>query len=86
MLDTGSKRHEDFRTDPFPVWESLRHDHPVWYNEVTKTWILTRYHDVVAAFGDSDAYSNSIYAASLGRVFGPTFSKWTVGITLYAAP
>jgi cytochrome P450 len=72
LLDPASQRHDTFRADPFPVWESLRHDHPVWYNEVTRTWILTRYHDVVCAFGDSDAYSNSIYAASLGRVFGPT--------------
>jgi cytochrome P450 len=72
MLDPASSSHEAFRADPFPVWESLRHDHPIWYNETTKTWILTRYRDVVAAFGDSEAYSNSIYEASLGRVFGPT--------------
>ena len=61
-----------FRLDPWPVWERLRHDHPVFWNEVTKQWVITRYADVCAVFADNDHFSNSIYEHSLGVVFGRT--------------
>jgi cytochrome P450 len=58
--------------DPFPFWQLCRDEFPVWRNPVTDQWHITRYHDVVAVFGDSETWSNRFYAKSLGVVFGPT--------------
>lgn len=72
LLDPASPEHVDFRTDPFPVWEHLRHHQPVWWNPATRSWLLTRYPDVVAVFEQSEHFSNRVYEASVGKVFGPT--------------
>lgn len=71
-LDPASAAHADWCRDPFPVWEHLRHEQPLFYNEATRSWLLTRYHDVVQVFEQPDTYSNRVYEASLGKVFGPT--------------
>jgi len=61
-----------YAADPFSFWERARHDQPVWWNEATRSWLITRYDDVVAVFADSETWSNRFYAKSLGVVFGPT--------------
>ncbi len=63
---------EEYLTDPFPYWQLLRDEFPVWWNDATRSWHITRYDDVVAVFGDSETWSNRFYAKSLGVVFGPT--------------
>jgi pulcherriminic acid synthase len=50
----------------------MRHDEPVFFDEVTKTWILTRYKDCVEAFANYEDFSNRLYKDTLGVVFGPT--------------
>ena len=64
--------YDDFRADPFTYWKILRDEHPVFWDERAGQFVVTRYHDVVAFFGDSDRFSNKFYAKSLGVVFGPT--------------
>jgi pulcherriminic acid synthase len=71
-LDPGHASYADFCRDPFPAWTRLRHEYPLWYNPATRSWTLTRYRDVVSVFEQPDTYSNRVYAASLGKVFGPT--------------
>jgi cytochrome P450 len=63
---------EEFLADPYPIWERMRHEAPVFYDERSKAWVLTRYHDCVAAFGDHENFSNRLYRSTLGVVFGPT--------------
>lgn len=58
--------------DPYPLWERMRHDAPVFLDEVTNTWILTRYVDCVEAFANFEDFSNRLYRDTLGVVFGPT--------------
>jgi cytochrome P450 len=62
----------DFLDDPFPFWHMCRHEFPIWQHPETKVFHLTRYHDVVGVFADSETYSNKVYERSLGVVFGPT--------------
>ena len=64
--------YDHFRADPFNYWKLLRHDHPVFWDERNQQFVVSRYHDVVQFFGDSDRFSNKFYAKSLGVVFGPT--------------
>ena len=53
---------EAYATDPFPFWQLLRDEHPVWWSDATNTWHLTRYDDVAGVFGDSERWSNRFYA------------------------
>ena len=39
---------ESFARDPFPVWERLRHDAPLFHDTVDDVYLLTRYEDVAA--------------------------------------
>ncbi|MGI9622062.1 MAG: cytochrome P450 [Acidimicrobiales bacterium] len=59
-------------TDPYPLWERMRHEAPVFFDERTKTWVLTRYSDCVAVFANHADFSNRLYGQTLGQVFGPT--------------
>ena len=51
-----SKEH---LSDPYPLWERMRHDMPVFFDEITKTWVLTRYTDCVEAFANYKDFSNT---------------------------
>ena len=54
--------------DPYPLWERMRHDEPVFFDEITKTWVLTRYTDCVEAFANYEDFSNRLYRDTLGVV------------------
>jgi len=41
-----------FITDPYPVYEELRRDRPVLYDEETNHWLISRYEDVNALLRD----------------------------------
>jgi cytochrome P450 len=58
--------------DPFPVWERLRHDQPLFHDTVDDRWLLTRYDDVAAVFRDHDTYSTKPYERIFTEVIGPT--------------
>jgi hypothetical protein len=45
--------------DPFPLWERLRHDQPLFHDTVDDRWLLTRYDDVASVFRDHDTYSTN---------------------------
>jgi pulcherriminic acid synthase len=77
MSTTAPRRPEEisgreFAADPFPFWALLRRDHPVFHDPRSGYWIVSRYHDVVTLFADSERFSNVFYAKTLGVVFGPT--------------
>lgn len=58
--------------DPFPVWERLRHEQPLFHDTVDERWLLTRYDDVVAVFRDHATYSTLPYRRIFSDVIGPT--------------
>ena len=58
--------------DPFPVWEQLRHEQPLFHDTVDDRWLLTRYDDVAEVFRDHDTYSTRPYERIFTDVIGPT--------------
>lgn len=57
--------------DPYPTYERLRREAPVYRNEELDFWALSRHRHVLAAFRDVDTYSNA-YGVSLDpSAFGP---------------
>ena len=63
---------EEHYADPYPLWERMRHEAPVFFDERLNAWLLTRYEDCVAAFANHEDFSNQLYSKTLGVVFGPT--------------
>jgi cytochrome P450 len=71
-LDPGRLHDDAYRRDPAPVWEQMRHEHPLFHDPDNDLWWLTRYHDVAAVFADHVTYSASTYELTTGEVIGPT--------------
>ncbi|MGK2930241.1 MAG: cytochrome P450 [Acidimicrobiales bacterium] len=49
----------EIHEDPYPTYTRLREEAPVYRNEERGFWALSRHADVMAAFRDSDQFSNS---------------------------
>ncbi|GAA3923037.1 hypothetical protein GCM10023085_00230 [Actinomadura viridis] len=45
-------------TRPYPFLRRLRHDHPVFWSDHLRMWVLTRYPDVRAAYRDHRTFSS----------------------------
>ena len=45
--------------DPFPVYKTLRDEHPCFWSEEAQMWVLSRYADIVAAGNDWETYSSA---------------------------
>jgi pulcherriminic acid synthase len=71
-----------FQRDPFPLYKRLRDDHPAYHDRFHNRWIISRYHDVVAAFQDNDGYDRAIhkpggpYKFGTEHVFGPNILEY----------
>jgi len=51
--DLGFLPHDiGFVANPYPVYERLRADHPLLYDEATDHWLVARYEDVNALLRD----------------------------------
>ena len=48
------------QADPFATWAHLRADDPVFHDEHTGYWVVSRYADVKAVFGDWETFSSEI--------------------------
>jgi cytochrome P450 len=48
-----------FQSNPFPVYEWLREEAPVYHNERLDFWALSRFDDVLAALHDTATYTSS---------------------------
>jgi cytochrome P450 len=62
--------------NPYPTYRRLREEDPVHYSDVIRSWVLTRYEDVVAAFTDTHFSSNRTTARKFKgtpRTAGGTF-------------
>lgn len=49
----------DFHWDPYPLYQNLREQDPVHYNEKLDLWFLTKWDDVFAAFRDFKSFVNT---------------------------
>jgi pulcherriminic acid synthase len=61
-----------YAADPFPAWERLRHEAPIWHDPIADRWIVSRYHDVVAVFRDSATYGVARPYRRFSDQIGPT--------------
>lgn len=65
-------------SDPFPMYETMRDEHPVLWCESTQAWALSRYDDVLGALRDTDTFSSANgnvvndNPARAGRTLGTT--------------
>lgn len=61
-VDHGHHGHHGFepfnQKDPFPVYAELRREEPVMFDERVGYWVVSRYDDVKAIFGDWDTFSS----------------------------
>ncbi|OBF13409.1 cytochrome P450 [Mycobacterium sp. ACS4331] len=65
----------DFHEDPYPYYQRLRDEAPLYHNEDLGFWALSRHSDVVAGFRNSTRLSNA-YGVSLDPASrGPHASK-----------
>jgi len=71
-IEAGDLHGAAYFEDPFPVWEQLRHDQPLFHDTVDDRWLLTRYDDVAAIFRDHETYSTRPYERIFTDVIGPT--------------
>ena len=46
------------RTNPYPTYEALREEEPVYWSELMQAWLLTAYDDVVAVLRDHGRFSS----------------------------
>jgi pulcherriminic acid synthase len=72
VIQPGDLHEQAYFDDPFPVWEQLRHDQPLFHDTVDDRWLLTRYDDVAAVFRDHETYSTKPYERIFTDVIGPT--------------
>ncbi|MBV8928356.1 MAG: cytochrome P450 [Mycobacteriaceae bacterium] len=49
-----------FHEDPYPIYQRLRDDAPLYYNDELNFWALSRHGDVLTGFRNSTALSNSL--------------------------
>jgi len=71
--------------DPFSAYASLRAEEPVMYDERIDCWVVTRYDDIKAVFGDWESFSSENAQAPV-RGRGPKASKIMAdgGFTAYS--
>lgn len=60
---------DDFIQWPYPILNEVRREEPVFYNEATNYWIVTRYEDVRQCLLDREAFS-------AGNVLEPVTAIW----------
>ena len=71
-IDPKELHRPPYFQDPFPVWERLRHEEPLFHDTVDDRWLLTRYDDVATVFREHATYSTRPYERIFTDVIGPT--------------
>ncbi|MGC4961815.1 cytochrome P450 [Gordonia sp. DT218] len=65
----------DFHEDPYPTYDRLRREAPVYHNAAMDFWALARHEDVRAGFRDSVKLSNSWGVSMDPSSYGPDAHK-----------
>ena len=64
-----------FHEDPYPIYERLRREAPLYRNDEFDFWALSRHVDVLAAFRDIDGFSNANGVSLDPSAYGPHASQ-----------
>jgi cytochrome P450 len=62
---------QNYFNDPFPIWEQMRHEHPIFHDTIDNRWLITRYDDAAEVFRNHAIYSAKPYSR-FGDVIGQT--------------
>ncbi len=54
-----SLQSDSFFQNPYPIYQTLREEAPVYWCEAWGAWVVTRYEDVTAVLRQSDAFSSA---------------------------
>ncbi len=76
VIEPGLFMNPDFAADPYATLKIMRDHYPVYHDELTDMWMVTRYDDVVSTFRDTENYSASPNGEHIGAVFGPTLMEY----------
>jgi pulcherriminic acid synthase len=82
QIDPREFDQPGFQRDPFPLYKRLRDDHPIYHDRFHNRWIISRYHDVVAAFQDNGGFDRAVYRPDgsyrfgSSHVFGPNILEY----------
>lgn len=71
-MDSSALYSDEYRRNPEIVWKEMLNDFPVFYDDISDIWWLTRYADVKNFFDDYQTFSSSTYELTTGQVVGPT--------------
>ena len=61
----------DFTADPYPVYQAMRRDAPVYFSDLWQAWLVTRYPDVVTVLKENRQFSNAGRQAHLLDLLPP---------------
>jgi cytochrome P450 len=64
-----------FHEDPYPIYERLRREAPLYRNDEFDFWALSRHVDVLGAFRDIDGFSNANGVSLDPSAYGPHASQ-----------
>ena len=62
MLSNVNLYSEEFYRNPFTTFEFLRNEKPVFYDEIDKRWVITRYVDVADVLRNHRVFSAEPYS------------------------
>ncbi len=71
-MDSSALYSVEYRRNPETIWEEMRNDFPVFYDDISNMWWVSRYEDVKNIFVDYQTFSSSTYELTTGQVVGPT--------------
>ena len=61
----------DFTADPYPVYQAMRRDAPVYFSDLWQAWLVTRYPEVVTVLKENRQFSNAGRQAHLLDLLPP---------------
>jgi cytochrome P450 len=64
--DLSDVRWSEWADDPYPLYRTLRDEHPLYADETSGTYVITRYDDVAAVLKDNARFSNQPLAQLTG--------------------
>jgi cytochrome P450 len=80
-VDTDAVRYDPYdyavHEDPYPTYNRLREEAPLYHNDELDFWALSRHADVVAAFRDAQRFSSSYGVSIDPEVWGPQAERTT---------
>ncbi len=70
-LTSEQLHNQAYFDDPFPIWQQMRHEYPIFHDVIDNRWLITRYDDAAEVFRNHAIYSAKPYSR-FGDVIGQT--------------